>query len=109
MQDGDLEKMRADIRANMEKEKNDRLKASLKNRVMSGLLEHNAIIAPSAMVAEEVKNLRAQAAQRMGQDPESIDEASLPPELFNQEATRRVPARGPFAEAMQRVRSLPRR
>jgi trigger factor len=90
VQDGDLEKMRADIRANMEKEKNDRLKTSLKNRVMSGLLEHNAIIAPSAMVAEEVKSLRVQAAQRMGQDPESIDEASFPNELFNEEATRRV-------------------
>lgn len=90
VEDGDLEKMRADIRANMEKEKNDRLKASLKNKVMSGLLEHNAIIAPSAMVAEEVKNLRAQAAQRMGQDPESMDETSFPSQLFNEEATRRV-------------------
>ena len=90
VQDGDLEKMRADIRANMEKEKNDRLKASLKNRVMSGLLEHNTIIAPSAMVAEEVKSLRTQAAQRMGQDPESMDEAAFPDALFNEEATRRV-------------------
>ncbi len=90
VQDGDLEKMRADIRANMEKEKNDRLKANLKNRVMSGLLEHNAIIAPSAMVAEEVKSLRMQAAQRMGHDPESMDEAAFPDELFNEEATRRV-------------------
>lgn len=90
VQDGDLEKMRADIRANMEKEKNERLKASLKNRVMSGLLEHNAIIAPSAMVAEEVKSLRTQAAQRMGHDPESMDEAAFPDALFNEEATRRV-------------------
>jgi trigger factor len=90
VQDGDLEKMRADIRANMEKEKNDRLKASLKNRVMSGLLEHNAIIAPSAMVAEEVKSLRTQAAQRMGHDSESMDEAAFPDALFNEEATRRV-------------------
>ena len=90
IEDGDLEKMRTDIRANMEKEKNDRLKASLKNRVMSGLLEHNAIIAPSAMVAEEVNNLRQQAAQRMGQDPESIDETTLPSQVFSEEATRRV-------------------
>jgi trigger factor len=88
--DGDLEKMRGDIRANMEKEKNDRLKASLKNRVMSGLLEHNAIIAPGAMVAEEVKSLRTQASQRMGQDPESMDESAFPDALFNEEATRRV-------------------
>ncbi len=88
--DGDLEKMRADIRANMEKEKNDRLKLDIKNKVMSGLLEHNEIIAPSAMVAEEINKLRAQAAQRMGQDSESIDETSFPNELFSAEATRRV-------------------
>ena len=90
IEDGDLEKMRADIRANMEKEKNDRLKLDIKNKVMTGLLEHNEIIAPSAMVADEINNLRAQAAQRMGQDPQSIDVTSFPDELFNAEATRRV-------------------
>ena len=82
--------MRADIRANMEKEKNDRLKTNLKNKVMSGLLEHNSIIAPSALVAEEITNLRAQAAQRMGQDPATVDESRLPNQLFAEEATRRV-------------------
>jgi trigger factor len=90
IEDGDLDKMRTDIRANMEKEKNDRLKSNLKNAVMEGLLEHNAIIAPSALVNEEITNLRAQAAQRMGQDPESVDQASFPDELFTQEASRRV-------------------
>lgn len=90
VEDGDLEKMRADIRANMEKEKNDRLKLNIKNKVMTGLLEHNEIIAPTAMVAEEINSLRAQAAQRMGQDPESVDETSFPDELFSAEATRRV-------------------
>jgi trigger factor len=90
IEDGDLDKMRSDIRANMEKEKNDRLKSSLKNAVMSGLLEHNDIIAPSALVKEEISNLRAQAAQRMGQDPGTADESSLPDELFHQEAVRRV-------------------
>ena len=90
VEDGDLEKMRTDIRANMEKEKNDRLKQHIKNNVMAGLLEHNKIIAPSAMVAEEINNLRAQAAQRMGKDPESVDEASFPSALFEAEATRRV-------------------
>ncbi|MCP4470097.1 MAG: trigger factor [Gammaproteobacteria bacterium] len=90
IEDGDLEKMRTDIRANMEKEKNDRLKSNLKNAVMEGLQEHNSIIAPSALVSEEIGNLRAQAAQRMGKDPESMDEASFPDELFRQEASRRV-------------------
>jgi trigger factor len=90
IEDGDLEKMRTDIRANMEKEKTDRLKSNLKNTVMAGLLEHNSIIAPSALVSEEVTSLRAQAAQRMGKDPESMDEGSFPDELFREEATRRV-------------------
>jgi len=90
IEDGDLDKMRSDIRANMEKEKNDRLKQDLKNKVMSGLLENNSIIAPSAMVAEEVRSLRAQAMQRMGQDSSAMDESSLPDQLFSEEATRRV-------------------
>ncbi len=90
VEDGDIEKMSTDIRANMEKEKNDRLKSNLKNAVMEGLLEHNSIIAPSAMVSEEIGNLRVQAAQRMNQDPESVDQASFPDELFSQEANRRV-------------------
>ncbi len=90
IQDGDLDKMRSDIRANMEKEKNDRLKMDLKNKVMTGLLENNSIIAPSALVAEEVTSLRKQAMQRMGQDPAAMDENSLPDQLFSEEATRRV-------------------
>ena len=90
VEDGDLDKMRADIRANMEKEKNDRLKANLKNKVMAGLLEHNSILAPSALVSEEIANMRAQAAQRMGQDPGSMDATSFPDELFREEASRRV-------------------
>jgi trigger factor len=90
IEDGDLDKMRSDIRANMEKEKNDRLKQDLKNKVMSGLLENNSIIAPSALVAEEVRSLRTQAMQRMGQDSSAMDENSLPDQLFSEEATRRV-------------------
>jgi len=101
VEDGDLEKMRSDVRANMEKEMGDRLKQNLKSKVMAGLLEHNTIIAPSALVAEEVKSLRLQAAQRMGQDPASADENSLPDELFAEEATRRVQLGLLMAEVIQ--------
>ncbi len=90
IEDGDLDKLRTYIRENMEKEKDDRLKLVIKNRAMSGLLENNEIIAPSALVAEEIKTLRVQAAERMGQDPAQVDASSLPDELFGAEATRRV-------------------
>ncbi len=90
IQDGDLDKLRQDVRANMEKERSDRVKQHVKNQVMAGLLEHNEIIAPGALVAEEIRSLRAQAAQRMGRDLAEIDESGLPDELFRDEATRRV-------------------
>ncbi|MDJ0828101.1 MAG: trigger factor [Rhodobacter sp.] len=90
IEDGDLERFRSDVRANMEKERSDRVKQLTKNRVLDGLLEHNEIIAPSALVAEEIKNLRGQAAGRMGRNPDEVDASSFPDELFSAEASRRV-------------------
>ena len=102
IEDGDLDKLRSDVRANMEKEKKDRLKLDLKNKVMSGLLEHNEIIAPSALVVEEIKSLRTQAAARMGQNPEEADATKFPDELFTAEATRRVQLGLLIAEVIKR-------
>ena len=90
VEDGDLDKFHADIRANMDKELAQKLKLHMKQIVLSGLLEENQIIAPSALVAEEVKSLKMQAAQRMGQDPETFDAASIPDSLFEEEAGKRV-------------------
>jgi trigger factor len=90
IEDGDLEKLRVDIRANMDKELSQKLKSNVKNAVMEGLLEKNKVIAPSALVAEEVKSLKQQSIQRMGQDPKTFDADSLPDDLFKQEADKRV-------------------
>ena len=90
IEDGDLDKFRQDVRANMEKERNDRVKQHVKHQVMAGLLEHHEIIAPAALIADEIKSLRAQAAQRMGRDLAEVDDSQLPDDLFREEATRRV-------------------
>jgi len=90
VEDGDLEKFRADIRANMDKELAQKLKLHMKQIVLAGLLEENQIIAPSALVAEEVKSLKMQAAERMGQDMESFNPSSIPDSLFEEEAGKRV-------------------
>ncbi len=90
VEDGNLEKFRSDVRANMDKEVSQKLKMSIKNAVMAGLLEENVIIAPSALVAEEAKSLKQQAAQRMGQDPAAFDSNNLPNEMFEEEASKRV-------------------
>lgn len=92
VEDGDVEKMNSDIRTNMEKELKQRLKSELKNAVMVGLLEANEIIAPTALITEEIKALKEQAAQRMGQGQgmESFDTSSLPDEIFTEEGSKRV-------------------
>ena len=90
IEDGDLDKFRTDIRANMEKELAQKLKLHMKQITLAGLLDENQIIAPSALVVEEVKSLKMQAAERMGQDLESFDPSSIPDSLFEEEAGKRV-------------------
>jgi len=90
VEDGDLGKFRDEIRGNMDKELAQKLKAQLKQIVLAGLLEENEIIAPSALVTEEVKTLKMQAAQRMGQEMENFDPSSIPDNLFEEEAGKRV-------------------
>jgi trigger factor len=57
---------------------------------MRGLLEENDIIAPSALVAEEVKSLKSQAARHSGQDIESFDSSTLADDMFREDADKRV-------------------
>jgi trigger factor len=90
VEDGDLDKFRDEIRGNMDKELTQKLKAHMKQIVLAGLLEENEIIVPSALVTDEVKTLKMQAAQRMGQDMENFDASSIPDNLFEEEAGRRV-------------------
>lgn len=90
IEDGDLEKFRTDVRSNMEKELEQRVKQSVKNAALEGLLSVNEIIAPAAMVDEEIKAQKQQAVQRMGQDPSTFDISNLPDEMFKPEATKRV-------------------
>jgi trigger factor len=90
VEDGSLEKFRTDVRKNMDKEVSQKLKMSIKNAAMEGLLEENSITAPTALVAEEVKSLKQQAAQRMGQDPADFDSNKLPNDMFEEEASKRV-------------------
>ena len=90
VEDGNLEKFYTDIRSNMEGELKQTLKLTIKNSAMAGLLKANEIIAPLALIAEEIKALKHQAVQRMGQGMESFDVSSLPDDLFKEEGNKRV-------------------
>jgi len=83
--DGDLERFRADVRSNLERELVQRVKTKVKNQVMDVLLQANPLTVPAALIADEIESLRQQAVQNLG--GAKID---LPDELFSDNAQRRV-------------------
>ena len=87
---GNIEDFKKDVRQNMQKELAHKVKSSVKTAVMSALLEKNEVDAPKALVDDEIRNLKMQMAQNMGQDPAKMDLGSFPDELFQEEGSRRV-------------------
>jgi trigger factor len=90
VEDGDLVKMRADIKANIEREVKKRVQADLKNKVMQVLLDATKIDVPKSLLEMEVQRL----VQSMRADLESrgmkIEQLPINPEMFEQQALRRV-------------------
>jgi trigger factor len=90
VEDGNIDTFKLDIKQNMEKELGQKIKTTLKNTVMAALLEKNEVLAPKALVAEEISNLKQQMAQNMGQGAEKMDTSNFPDDLFEAEGTKRV-------------------
>jgi trigger factor len=87
--DGTVESLRADVRANMARELEQRLEAALKERAMNLLLERNPLDIPAALVADEAQRLRDQAKGDLTRAGHS-SALELPVSLFEEQARRRV-------------------
>lgn len=85
----DLEAFKVEVRANMEREMNHALKTKLKDQVFNRLTEANSVDIPSALVDNEIDNLRKQAIQQFGGGAD-LDPNMLPKEMFEEQAKRRV-------------------
>jgi len=90
IEDGNLDKLHEEVKRNMQRELNQTLKANVKEQVISGLIEYNAIDLPSAVVKQEIDALRQQSLQRFGQQAAKGNMPDLPDELFEENARRRV-------------------
>ena len=83
VESGDVEQLKSDIRANMERELDRKLLTVLKGNVMDALVEANPIEVPAATVAQEAETLKKQTeVQSPGTD--------LPVDIFMGDAKRRV-------------------
>lgn len=88
--DGDVAKMRAEIRKNVEREVKRRLTAQIKENVMQALIDVTPMELPKALVDLEVGRLMEQARQDLAQRGMQVKDMPLPADLFTQQAERRV-------------------
>ena len=90
IEDGDLSKMRADIKANLEREVNNRVKSRTKDNVMNALIKVAELDVPKALVEQDVERLIEMTRQDMAQRGMNVKDMPFPPELFATQAERRV-------------------
>ncbi len=88
-----IDKLKADVRKNMEREVKNSLRVQVKQAAFDAILANNEIEVPSAMVAEEIGRQRQQMLQQFAQQfggAQQFDQNMLPDELFREQAERSV-------------------
>ena len=88
--DGDTTKMRAEVRANLEREVKKRLLAKVKEQVMDALLKVNPIEVPQALVQMESEQMAEAAKRDMEQRGMMMQNIPVEPSWFTDQAARRV-------------------
>lgn len=88
--DGDLEKMRAEVRANLEREVKRRIQTRVKEQVMDALLAVTPIEAPQALVEAEAQQLANNARQDLEARGMPTKNIPVQTEWFTEQAVRRV-------------------
>ncbi|AWB33336.1 trigger factor [Orrella marina] len=89
--EGDVEKLMADIRQNIEREVTARVSARTKGSVMQALVDAATFDVPKALVDGEIENRVKAAREELKQrGMPNVDDLPIPPETFSEEATRRV-------------------
>lgn len=88
---GGEKQFRKEVKANMDRELANALKAKVKVQVMDALIASHTTDVPKALVANEIQVLRNQMMQRFGGQQQNFDIKSLLPDtMFQDEASRRV-------------------
>ncbi len=89
--DGDVEKLKAGVRADLAREAQRRLKVRNKEAAMDALIKVGQVELPKTLVEWESHNLMEQSVREMEQRGMKIPKGmSLPPELFAERAEKRV-------------------
>ena len=88
--DGSVEKMRADVRSNLEREVTQRLRNRVKASVMEALPSIASFELPKSLVAAEGETLVARARADLQARGVDVKNIPIPPDAFKEQAERRV-------------------
>ncbi len=88
--DGDLSRMRAEIKANIGREVKKRTQADIKNKAMQVLLDATKIDLPKALIEMETQHLVQTTRADLEARGMKMEQLPIGPEMFEQQAQRRV-------------------
>jgi len=88
--DGDLAKMRAEVRANVEREVKKRVEASVKSQALQALLDAAPMELPKSLVQMEHQRLVEQATAELQARGVKMERMPIDPQAFEENAKRRV-------------------
>ena len=103
--DGDIAKMRSEIKANIEREVKKRAQSEIKNKVMQVLLDTTKIDLPKALVEMETQRLVQSTREDLEARGVKMEQLPLNPEMFEEQARRRV-SLGLIMSEMVKVHAL---
>ncbi|MDT3735444.1 MAG: trigger factor [Denitratisoma sp.] len=101
IEDGDVAKMRAEIRSNLEGEVKKRIKARIKDQAMQALLEANPMEVPKALIEQESESMAEAARQDLANRGVDIKNMPVDATWFTAQAERRVKLGLIIAEAVK--------
>ncbi len=88
VEDGDIEKMYAEIKASLGQEVDKRIKARLKDQVFQALLDNVEVELPQALINVEINRQMEMTKQNLAQRGVDVSNVTLEPSMFEEQAQR---------------------
>ena len=108
VEDGDVERLKREVRDNVDKEVVKRIRATVKEQVMDAMHMAATFEVPRALLDQEIERLQQQAVEDLKQRGMTSQGLTLPPDLFTERATRRLKVGLLVAELVKRNNLQPR-
>ena len=90
VEDGSVDEFKKEIRSNMQRELDAKIKSKTKEGVMDLLLDKHEFDVPQAIIDDEANRLREDTRKQMESQGQSSTSFQLPVEVFKEQAERRV-------------------